>query len=752
MPAKIYQRILQAGVLVSLGVILLLFSNLLFPYISSKQLSFNILIELLLPFWLILVWKFPSFRPQRSLITWGLLAYLAAILVSAFTGIDFNLSFWGDVERLLGFFHITHFFLFYLYIVTAFREKADWYILLGASVLLAVIEAIIVISGAAIGTIGNTAYVSGYMLFNLYFAVLLLLKTPWHWQAPFYIGIVLMLIAFFKADTSGAILGLFASLLFLLFLFGFFAAAKRVRRGSISVFIVGILLIAALFSQYNQPWFQSNDFLKDLSVNKPSFQTRRLSWEGAARDFRLHPWLGTGFGNYAIIFDRQFDPTFFNYALTETYFDRAHNNLIDIVSTTGLIGLLTYLSIFAFAIREWLRALRLSGGRTQAGPGGQRVRSLLVLAALLLAYFIQNLAVFDSLATYMGLMIALAYLVFLAHQAKADKSGDNQEEEVEKEATLSPTKEFSLLGLAFVIVIFITLAFNIRPWMMLNRVIVAYSQMAAGNASSSFLAYRQAFELNTPLDRDGRTILINTIINNPAIFTYLPASSIDESIKYSVAMMEKNLSYNPADSLAQMQAAQLYDIASRYYSEQPASFKSYSDKALASAEQAVASSPRRVPVYFVLAQIQANRGDLAKSEEAFLKAESLNPNYPETPCQLANYYALKSDARFQDNLDRCLDFQGSSVLPTTLEKGLEYYQKNNQAERLLVAYRLLVARGSEDPLLYVNLAKAELAAGNLEAALDAAVKAADIDPTLRPAVQAFLQSIQNTTTPTSTEQ
>ncbi len=751
MPAKIYQRILQAGVLVSLGVILLLFSNLLFPYISSKQLSFNILMELLLPFWLVLVWKFPDFRPQRSLITWGLLAYLAAILISAFTGVDFNLSFWGDVERLLGFFHITHFLLFYLYLVTAFREKADWYILLGASVLLAVIEAIIVISGAAIGTIGNTAYVSGYMLFNLYFAVLLILKTPWRWQAPFYIGIILMLIAFFKADTSGAVLGLFASLLFLLFLFGFFAAAKRVRRGSITIFVIGILLLVALFSQYNQPWFRSNDFLKDLSVNKPSFQTRRLSWEGAARDFHLHPWLGTGFGNYAIIFDRQFDPTFFNYALTETYFDRAHNNLIDIASTTGIIGLLTYLSIFIFAVREWLRALRLSGGRIQAGSGGRRIISLLVLAALLLAYFIQNLAVFDSLATYMGLMIALAYLVFLAQQAKQEQTEENQEGE-EKEASLSPLKEFILLGFSFMAVVFVVLAFNVRPWMMLTRVIAAYSEMAAGNASTSFLAYRQAFALNTPLDRDGRTILVNTIINNPTIFTYLPASNIDENIKYSVAMMEKNIKYNPADSLTQMQAAQLYDIASRYYSEQPSSFKNYSDKALAAAEQAVASSPRRVPTYFVLAQIQANRGDLAKAESALLTAQALLPSYPETPCQLANYYALKSDARFQENLDRCLDSQGNSVSPATLEKGLKYYQDNNKTDYLLRAYRLLAARGSEDPLLYVNLAKAELAGGNLEAALDAAVKAADIDPTLRPAVQAFLQSIQNTTTPTSTEQ
>ncbi|HPW05915.1 MAG TPA: hypothetical protein PLA05_03080, partial [bacterium] len=268
MSAKSYQRILQFGVFASLGVIFLLFGNLLFPYISSKQLVFNILMELLLPFWLVLIWKFPEFRPQKSWITWGLIAYLAAILLSSFTGVDFNLSFWGDVERLLGVFHVFHFFLLYLYLITAFRRREDWYWLLSASVLVAAVEAIIIIRGEAIGTIGNTAYVSGYMLFNLYFAVILLLRTAGKWQWPFYVAIVLMLMAFFKADTSGAIIGLAGSLALLLFLFGLLATKKRVRRWSWLILVVVIVGVVALFSQYQQPWFQANPILHDLSFNK----------------------------------------------------------------------------------------------------------------------------------------------------------------------------------------------------------------------------------------------------------------------------------------------------------------------------------------------------------------------------------------------------------------------------------------------------------------------------------------------------
>lgn len=742
MSAKSYQRILQFGVFASLGVIFLLFGNLLFPYISSKQLVFNILMELLLPFWLVLIWKFPEFRPQKSWITWGLIAYLAAILLSSFTGVDFNLSFWGDVERLLGVFHVFHFFLLYLYLITAFRRREDWYWLLSASVLVAAVEAIIIIRGEAIGTIGNTAYVSGYMLFNLYFAVILLLRTAGKWQWPFYVAIILMLMAFFKADTSGAIIGLAGSLALLLFLFGLLATKKRVRPWSWLILVVVIVGVVALFSQYKQPWFQANPILHDLSFNKNTFQTRRLSWEGAIRDFPLHPWLGTGFGNYAIIFDRQFDPSFFNYALTETYFDRAHNNLIDIASTAGLVGLLAYLSIFVAAAWDWYRTLRQRGGRILPGKDGVPVRELLVIAALLSAYFIQNLAIFDSLATYMGLMITLAYLVFSVQEKK-------EEEGAVATFRLNATQEAIVLILSFILVATSIFCFSVRPWQMLHRVIVGYSHIAQDQVSSGFLAYRQAFALGTPLDRDGRSTLINIVINNPTIFTKLPDEQVQPALEFVASLAEKNLDYNPDDSLAQMQAAQLYDIISRYYSNEPAMFKNYSDKALAAVEHSLASSPRRIPIYFIWAQVQANRGDWPAVEKALKMAESLNPNYIETACQLGNYYFLEEADIYQAYVDRCLDKGGKSLMPNVLEKAVENYLAKQDNVRLLSAYRLLAQKGSQDPLLYVNLAKAELAAGNVQAALQAAIQAANIDSSLRPAVQTFLKEISGNASGTS---
>lgn len=248
--------------------------------------------------------------------------------------------------------------------------------------------------------------------------------------------------------------------------------------------------------------------------------------------------------------------------------------------------------------------------------------------------------------------------------------------------------------------------------------------------------------MGTPLDRDARNTLINLVISNPTIFTNLESASVKEALDYVLSLSEKNLRYNENDSLAQMQAAQLYDIASRYYSQEPAIFKLYSDKALEAINKSLAASPRRIPVYFIKAQIQANRGDLEGAEESFLTAYNLNPNYVEVSCQLANFYFLTESDKYIEYSDSCLERGGKNLMPSTLAGAVDYYQKNEDNDHLLLAYRLLAVQGSKESLLYANLAKLEMLAGNFETALKDAVMAAELDPSLRPAVQTFMQEIE----------
>ncbi len=440
MSEKTYLYFLRGGLFLSLLAPLLVFTDLLFPYITSKHLVFNILMELLLVIWAVFILRYPAYRPKKNWISLGLFAYLVAILASCAVSVDFNLSFWGDAERMTSFFHIFHFFIFYLVAITVLRSWRVWGWFLGASVAVAVLVSLFGIFGAQrYSTIGNTAYVSGYLIFNLYFTLLIFWRSRSAWRWLLALPLAVMLWQFFAMHTSGGIIGLATSGLCLVFLAGFFHQRKKVRLGALAVSVLAVLAIVFVFSQQNTAWFKASP-LAIFSTQKNTFQTRLISWKGAAADFKHHVMFGTGFGNYAIIFDKHFDPAFFNYMKAETYFDRAHNNLIDITSTTGLVGLLTYLIIFAAALYYLIGLFRRQGGRLGIDEAGRKNWELALVLALLVGYFVQNLVIFDSFTTYVGLMIALAYIVFL------DREGREDEEEASAKALKPAWEIWALLS------------------------------------------------------------------------------------------------------------------------------------------------------------------------------------------------------------------------------------------------------------------------------------------------------------------
>jgi len=313
MSKKTYQLILQIGIYISFLSVFLVFKNLLFPYITSKQITFNIITELLFIIWVAYVVKHPSARPRWSYISFGLIVFFLAVLVSCFTGVDFNLSFWGDVERMLGFFHIFHFLLFYFIIITVFRKWPDWRNLFIVSVsAAALISLYALINNVSMSTIGNTAYVSGYLIFNIYFSFILFFRGKnWLIKSIYPVLALIMLLAFRKADTSGAYVGLAASILVLLSLYLILHKNKKIRIYSSAFLLILVFSVSFIFLNKESALVQGNNFLKnttrEISLNKNTFQTRLISWRAALKDFKNHPILGTGHGNYAITFDKYFE-------------------------------------------------------------------------------------------------------------------------------------------------------------------------------------------------------------------------------------------------------------------------------------------------------------------------------------------------------------------------------------------------------------------------------------------------------------
>jgi O-antigen ligase len=756
MSQKAYKYLLQGGIYLSLLVVFFVFKNLLFPYITSKQISFNIIMEILGVFWIALLVKYPVWRPKKNYITLGLIVFFAVLTVSAIFGVDFNLSFWGDIERMLGVFHLLHFLLFYLIIITVFKEWNDWKIFFIISLLFSIFVSINTFSGSGFATIGNTLYVAGYIIFNLAFSLLLFSREKNKIFGILYLlPIPLLLYAFDNVSSAGGYVGIVAGILLALFLYGLLNKNKTVKIATISSFIMVFAFISYVFVFQRDNYLTRNvafirNIKDDASFQKNTFQTRLLSWKAAYKDFKNHPSLGTGHGNYAITFDKYFDPKFYSYTSSETYFDRAHNNLIDIASTSGSLGLLAYLLIFAAAVYYWIKAY------LQEKIG---IHEFIIVSALVTAYFIQNLGVFDSLVTYMGLMMTLAYIYWNYHKDEDDgliykAQGSSRSILRSNDRPLNNPEiyAFAVAGIVFLTILY---QYNFKVLAMLKNTIdgqIAYAQTGIKTATD---VYRQALSYNTPLDRDSRNSYIRLVISDPDALKKLKAETAQDIIDYAIALNEKNLAYNPADSLAQMTAAQTYMTAGTYYAGNQEKSVYYINLALEAINKSIAASPGRPPIYYQKAQILISMGDKSEATKVLKYAVSLNEDYPDSVCNLSRaLFYFKEDAEAYRNMDICLDKNGAGVLnPAQLIKALvNHYLENNDLERSAKLFARLTELESSSSENWIKLATIYKKIGDSQVdeaakmawyaqADTAAGKAGELDPAVKQAADDFIQSL-----------
>jgi O-antigen ligase len=652
MSQKNYLYILKAGVIISLVTVFLVFKNLLFPYITSKQIPFNILVEILAIFWFTFIIKYPLFNPfkyKKNLITIGLAAYFLVIFITCFTGVDFNLSFWGDIERMLGFFSIVHFLFLYFIIITVFRSWRDWYALFLASI---IVSSIVAIYGFVIGkpfsTIGNTAYVAGYMIFNIYFCLLLFFKTKNKWRWLYLLPFIVVSLGFKRADISGAVVGFSSSMVLLFLLLAFLSKRKTIKIVSLSVFILLLISFGAIYFNKDAEFVKTNSWFKqitDVSLGANTFQTRLISWRAAFYDFKNHPVLGIGYGNYAIIFDKYFDPQFYIFSRAETYFDRAHNNIVDITSTTGALGLATYLLFFVAAV-VYLFKLYFKGKIP--------VIEFVLLVSLLAAYFVQNLAVFDSLVTYLCLMLTLGYIFWL---------NEREEEVILPESNPVNNKEIACWVGFGIIFLFIIYRYNISALKMLTNTIDSQVYLYQGEIEKSYEAEKQALSYNSGLERDSRSTFVRSFSGSmgPALLKKISTSKAEEILDYCIGLTEQNLDYDKADSMALLTQAEIYNTAAIYHYADSKKFYYYSNKAVEAMDKSIAASPRRTTLFFSKAQILFVRGDVDKAIETLNYAVNLDKDFSDGYCNLAQvYFSTNKKDEGWKQMNICVDRGGAA--------------------------------------------------------------------------------------------
>lgn len=319
-----------------------------------------------------------------------------------------------------------HLFAFLVIASSFFRQLKDWLIVFDIFVAASTVVALVALgqflelpwlmasSGGErlAGTIGNAGYMAGYLIFGVFWALLLFVYRKNVYLKYYYASIVpLFIFVIINTQTRGGIVALvLSSFVFLMYLiFYYFKQNKLVKNILIGFLVVLLLGIVFLFANKNQAFVSEDPLLSrvtDFSFKSNTVETRLWTWQSAWSGFKERPILGWGQENFYQPFNKYFNPNIYRKATSVAWFDRAHNIIFDRLLTGGIIGLALYLSfLFVPYFYFWKYFLTKEKDSIK-----DKYLILIIFSLVMMAYFLQNLFIFESLVIYIPLFLTLAFV------------------------------------------------------------------------------------------------------------------------------------------------------------------------------------------------------------------------------------------------------------------------------------------------------------------------------------------------------
>jgi O-antigen ligase/tetratricopeptide (TPR) repeat protein len=382
--------------MVSLLVPVIVGSGFFFPYVVPRNLFFRAVVEIGITLVVLaLCFGRKSLDLHDEPIFWSLVAFLAAATLSAFFSPARTHSFFGDFERMGGVWAWLHLVLFFLLLRTLLDENWAWilnaslavslFVSFGAiaqySQVLSSVRSPIHLIASSTSTLGNSGLLAAYLLMNI--AIAGYLATTSVRYRLLYLSIAgVNLLALVYAANRSAILGLLLGSMVGGVIYATLNVQSRRKWIALSVAALLTLVIATVTVGIRKfPSSAVNRFapavLQRLASTNPagSDESRTMQWRAAVEGFRDRPLLGYGLENHNLVWGAHFDPGI--YKIDTDIFDRTHNQYLEVLATTGLVGATAFLAIWIAIGVTLVRAYR--AGRLSAA-------GVAVLAGLQVAY------------------------------------------------------------------------------------------------------------------------------------------------------------------------------------------------------------------------------------------------------------------------------------------------------------------------------------------------------------------------------
>ena len=710
-------------------------TSMIFPFITGKNFAFRILTEVAAVLWLGLAVLNKEYRLRNSTMLLLILAFTFVVGVANLSGVNPYNSFWSSYERMEGYLTILHLCLYFMILKSILRTRKDWMIFFSIFVVGSVLVSLFAIYQKfgpveifrVSSMVGSPAFLASYLLLVVFLGLILAFKT----QKPllryvYLLSVVLNSVVIYFTATRGVILaGIVGVMLFSLFyIFVKQNTVKRslLRKFALMVFIVAVILSVAFWT------FKDTDFIRQNRVftrfatmfSDPSVTFRLVIWEMAWDGVKERPVLGWGQENFMVVYTKYFNPEVYG---LDVWADRVHNIVLDWLTNAGFLGLFFYLSIFGAVFWSLWLVLRRELISTAEG---------ITITTALVAYFIQNLFIFDTISTYIIFFALLAYVDSYnvsTEEIKGFKAEDSRASEFFK----LKIKSVSVTLFALVTFCFTAYFINYKPIkesQQLQHIIVSWPEYRSFSEMlddfNKALAYKTFGDTDVRLEmaRVSKKILASKRFTEEGAIKLIQATTIE---------LEKQVAANPGNlEYLSFFVNFLNDIA-RY---EP----SFIEKAEFYIKEAMRLNSNNQWVYFALADNFLIKKDYENAFLAVKKAVELEPKKigPQLKLVLAAILTSREDL-VDSTLKRVKEFRAAKDKDVAAGKKSAFFDyellvlahTSMTAENFKLAHRFykeLIAVSPNNAEYHFEIAKIYRIFGDEVNAIKEAKKAAELDP------------------------
>lgn len=718
---NILEKILKYGLAAGLITPLVIGESLIFALTSTKAFFFYILVDVLLMSYLLLLHKKAIYPPKSKLFYFFILITLLGFVIDLF-GINFKQSFWGNYERMVGIYTSLHILVYLWILLSVYNTKERFTRLLDVSVVVSFLVSIYgLLQNVGVhffgiieltelrvtSTIGNAAFLAGYLLIHLFLlAYLFYKKKGVYWRVFYCVVFLFDLVILFSTATRGALVGLaFAVLSMLVYLIVFYKNKKARFVGTVSFFLV-VTFISSIFI-FEESGFVKNNLalsrISKISLEESTTKSRLLVWKMSINASKDRPIFGYGDNNMRIPLDKYHD-----YALAEDWFDSSHNKFFDELLAHGVVGLLLYITFLLYVFWNIIR-LRKSDFWLS-----------LILFGLFAAYIVQSLFIFDAFVMVVMLSFILGFVFVLSNNDK---------------------KIFDKPLPGYIAYIFIPLIILATPVIYLRSIPPARDVISAYRVSDTDLS---------------RTIELYTRAQDKLIYGYDVVAPAMAKTVLKVFSQANNYSTDDLKRLTDL-LTQAYERAideskgySKFYINLAKLYQEIDpvlndvgllDKSFPLLDKALEQSPNRVDIYYTLSQGYFNKGDYESAINTLNDSLKLAQRPSNVYLRLAEIYSRKGTS---EEFIKAVDSINIFELQLSFKKWEEFAKiliSRGEWEGALYSFLKMNEVHPKDIDVYYNIALTYKKMGEREKATEWAQKIIDLNPFKATEMNAFILNL-----------